>query len=237
MMKNPAAQLQVIQSSPFRGELDNNLAKGQVALWWLGQAGFALQYGGRILLIDPYLSDLLARKYRDHMFSHERMMPTPIEGTDLRQVDWVLCTHRHSDHMDPGLLPDLAKSHPECRFILPAAEREHALGLGLPEGQLILMNDGMSLELDQAIKVRAIAAAHEELKTNERGEHHFLGYVIECGDLSIFHSGDGVPYDGLEERLASIPIDLALLPVNGRTPELRRARFLPEIFRSKNRSI
>jgi hypothetical protein len=30
-------------------------AADQVTLWWLGQAGFALRYGHRAFLIDPYL--------------------------------------------------------------------------------------------------------------------------------------------------------------------------------------
>ena len=32
-------------------------------LWWLGQSGFLIQHEGRHLLVDPYLSNSLTRKY------------------------------------------------------------------------------------------------------------------------------------------------------------------------------
>ena len=33
----------------------------QLHLWWLGQSGFLVQWRGRHLLFDPYLSDSLTR--------------------------------------------------------------------------------------------------------------------------------------------------------------------------------
>ena len=67
--------------------IDWNMAKWRnfpleaeaTALWWLGQAGFAVRYGGRSFLIDPYLSNSLAEKYKDAEFKHVRMMPAPID--------------------------------------------------------------------------------------------------------------------------------------------------------------
>jgi len=31
-------------------------------LWWLGQSGFLLQWNGKRVLMDPYLSDSLTKK-------------------------------------------------------------------------------------------------------------------------------------------------------------------------------
>ena len=46
--------------------------------WWLGQAGFLVQAGGSTILVDPYLSDYLARKYAGKLHPHIRMMPSPL---------------------------------------------------------------------------------------------------------------------------------------------------------------
>src|SRR3989442_15753655 len=35
----------------------------QLSIWWLGQSGFLVQWHGRHLLLDPYLSDSLTTKY------------------------------------------------------------------------------------------------------------------------------------------------------------------------------
>lgn len=190
-----------------------------VELSWLGQAGFILQTEGRRILIDPYLSDSLARKYRGREFPHQRLMPAPIALDELGgigAIDAVLCTHRHSDHMDPETLSAIAASHPRCRFVVPAAETDHALSLGLSAERLLPIDAGDIVSLGDALSVTAIPAAHESLEQDAAGRHRFLGYVIGMESLTLYHSGDTVVYPGLATTLTGQAIDGALLPVNGR---------------------
>jgi L-ascorbate metabolism protein UlaG (beta-lactamase superfamily) len=199
-----------------RSLLQAGLPDQAVGLAWLGQAGFALRHAGRRWLIDPYLSDHLARKYAGTEFPHERMMPPPVNAEEIRELDLVLCSHRHSDHMDPGALPTLAANNPGCRFVVPRAELESAIKIGLTVARLIPANAGDAIRLNDSIAIHVLPSAHETLQVNERGEHHFLGFILKLSGLTLYHSGDCVVYDGLAERLRSWRIDLALLPVNGR---------------------
>ena len=201
-----------------------------VTLHWLGQAGFALRWQGTLLLIDPYLSDSLAVKYGGHEFVHRRMMPPPIAPGELRGVGCVLCTHRHSDHMDPGTLPAIARGNPECRFVVPRAEVRHAVSLGLTESRLRPIDAGESIHTDGGVQVEAIPSAHEELSRNGRGEFLHLGYIVTAAGLRIYHSGDCVPYPGLEETLRAGAIDVALLPVNGRSAALTSKGIMGNFF-------
>ncbi len=193
-----------------------------VQLAWLGQAGFLLRAGEQVVLIDPYLSDHLARKYRDALYSHERVMPAPIEADGLPRVDLVICTHRHGDHMDPGTLPALAQAYPECRFVVPAAEAAFAEEIGLPAGRTVPAEAGVQLRplpgLDLVLD--PLPAAHERFEQDQEGRHHFLGYVISLHGLRLYHSGDCVPYEGLAEAVRALAPGLALLPVNGRDAAL-----------------
>ena len=50
-----------------------------------------------------------------------------------------------------------------------------------------------------------------------------MGYVARCGGWTVYHSGDTMLYEGMEERLSGLGIDIALLPINGRAPERRVA--------------
>jgi hypothetical protein len=43
-------------------------------LAWLGQAGFGHRYENLRILLDPYLSDYLEKKYRGTDKPHERLM-------------------------------------------------------------------------------------------------------------------------------------------------------------------
>ena len=209
----------MVRQTTFTGTLADDLAapvQAGVAFWWLGQAGFAFQSGSLRLLIDPYLSDFLAAKYRGQPLAHERLMPPPILPQDVRGVNWCLCSHAHSDHMDPGFLPVLAERNPDCRFVVPRAEVQTALARGVPEAHLVPVNAGERVDLGDGQAVEVVAAAHEELVTDAAGQHKYLGYILRLGGITFYHSGDCVQYPGLEEQLRSAGVDVALLPGNGR---------------------
>ncbi len=91
------------------------------------------------------------------------------------------------------------------------------------------MADGETLAPVEGVTVEAIHSAHEQRALNDRGEDEFLGYVVRAGGVTLYHSGDCVPHEGLVERLAGRGIDLALLPINGRD-QARRSTGIPGNF-------
>ncbi len=215
--------------TPFAEALAERLRSSPAAecqLYWLGQAGFVIEAAGRRIAIDPYLSNTLAAKYAGSGFSHERMSPPPVSPDELGEIDFVFCTHHHTDHMDPGTLRPLALRSPTARFVVPAASlalaRERT---GAADSQLIGLDAGDSLDLCKGVSVRATRAAHETIERDERGRCRYLGYVVDCGGAKIFHSGDCAPFDGFADEISALRPDLALMPVNGRSEELRRAGF------------
>jgi L-ascorbate metabolism protein UlaG (beta-lactamase superfamily) len=201
---------------------------GLLHFWWLGQAGFALRHGDSLLLIDPYLSDTLAEKYRNSELKHLRMMPSPIAPEAIGGCAWYLCTHGHTDHMDPGTIRGvLQTSSPD--FLVPRAEIDRGRERGIPAQAIHGINAGETLRLTDSITVEALASAHERLDVDAGGNHKYLGYVVSAGDIRLYHSGDCVPYPGLAELLAEKQIDVAFLPINGRD-EFRLSRGVPGNF-------
>lgn len=200
-----------------------------VHIFWLGQAGFLIDYPDVRIAIDPYLSDYLAKKYAGKTFSHQRMMPAPLTAHELSNIDFVLCTHRHSDHMDPETLPPLMQHNPDALLIYPAAEEESVNRMGIRPDQRWPVNAGECIELGATVSCKVIQAAHELPETDEKGRHRFLGYLLKSKKATVYHSGDCIPYNGLLEELLPAHIDLALLPVNGRD-DLRRKHNIPGNF-------
>jgi L-ascorbate metabolism protein UlaG (beta-lactamase superfamily) len=194
-----------------------------VSLWWLGQAGFLLRSADATVLIDPYLSDSLAAKYKGGEFPHLRMMPAPVRPEALRDITHVFCTHGHTDHLDPGTLPEIAAANPGALFVVPRAVRLLALERGIPEDRLQVINAGEGPGL---LAGHAVPSAHEEIQTDSDGNHLYLGYVFTAGGITFYHSGDTIPYAGLAGLLKPLGVDVALLPINGRD-EYRRARGVP----------
>jgi L-ascorbate metabolism protein UlaG (beta-lactamase superfamily) len=193
-----------------------NISEKEVELIWLGQAGFALKFKHSLILIDPYLSDFLSKKYKETIFPHLRLMEIPLKPFAFHNVDFYFSTHAHSDHMDPETLSVIANINPNLKVIVPAAELKEAINRGAKESQVIPLNDGEHITLISDLNVTAIAASHETFKVDKKGKHHFLGYILDLGGIKIYHSGDCIPYKGLSKKLMESEIDLALLPINGR---------------------
>ncbi len=193
---------------------------GEVVFYWLGQAGFVIESGGFRMLIDPYLSDSLAQKYKGTKFPHTRMIAAPVLPDELDRLDVVLCTHRHTDHMDPGTLQPLGRQFQNLRFVVPAAVVDEAIkrcGVGCE--RLVPVNAGERIEVLPGCFVSPIASAHESLDRDAEGRYPWLGYAIEASGLRMYHSGDCVPYAGLDEAVSAFEPHVALLPVNGRDAE------------------
>lgn len=209
---------------PFSGSLEAALAAPVatgLSLYWLGQAGFVINAGGYRLVIDPYLSDSLAEKYRGRLYPHQRMMAAPVTTDGLGQVDLVLSTHQHTDHMDPQTLQPMLATRPEVKLVAPLAALDEALKrAAIGPDRLLLLDAGDKITPLSGVSVTATRSAHETLERDSAGHYKFLGYVIEIGGVRLWHSGDTIPYDGMVDEVAALKPDIALLPVNGRSAEL-----------------
>jgi L-ascorbate metabolism protein UlaG (beta-lactamase superfamily) len=123
--------------------------------------------------------------------------------------------------MDPGTLKPLFAANPAARLVAPRAARQQALDRSCIEpDRLIQTNAGETLSPLPGLSISSTPAAHETLETDAEGHHRFLGYVLDGGPVRLWHSGDCVPFPGLEPEIAGHRPDIVLLPVNGRRPEL-----------------
>lgn len=195
----------------------------ELHLWWLGQSGFLVASQGRHLLLDPYLSDSLTRKYAGTDNPHVRMTELAIEPRRLDFIDVVTSSHNHTDHLDADTLIPLLEVNPHLALVVPAANQTFAAErLRVPAERLTPIHDRQSIVV-AGWTIHALPSAHEQVERDEHGRCRFLGYIVRCGPWTIYHSGDTVVYDGLVERLREWSIDVALLPINGRRPERRVA--------------
>ncbi len=218
------ADVRAVRQRPVVGDGSDPLE-----VWWLGQSGFLVGWAGRFLLLDPYLSDSLTRKYAATDKPHVRLTERVVDPAGLDFVEVVTTSHNHTDHLDPETLRPLVAANPGLIMVCPAANRamvrersgladDRILGLdpagagGVPAGAAVA-----------GFRFHAIPAAHEALDRDGEGRHLYVGWVLEAGPFRIYHSGDTVRFDGMAEILRPHQVDLALLPINGRAPERRVA--------------
>ena len=196
--------------------LNTQLPQDAIALWWLGQAGFVVRSSSSIIYLDPFLSDHPAR-----------LIPSPVAAEAGLPTDLVLCTHEHWDHLDPQALRGLAKASPQARFVVPLPVVEQVTALGISPERVIGVQPDEELDLGE-VKLFPVPAMHGLkappavydfgfVEHDDRRLYRYLGYVIEIAGVRVYSAGDTLAFDGLVERLRELAVDIALLPINGRS--------------------
>jgi L-ascorbate 6-phosphate lactonase len=174
-----------------------------LGLWWLGQASFIIRGGGLTIYVDPYLNP-----------SPRRLVPPPLRPEQVTDADLVLCTHDHSDHIDPTALPGIAAASPRATILVPAVARDKVVGMGIPAQRIVVPTVDQPL-LFGPLTVTTIPAAHEELDHSPDHGYPYVGYILKLNGVTLYHAGDSTIYEGLAERLKLHRPDVALLPING----------------------
>ncbi len=195
------------------------LVSDGVTITWLGQSGFHLSANGVTVVVDAFLSPWEGRLY-----------DPPITPDQLGNVDVVLCTHEHIDHLDLPTVRALAQRLPSAVVVLPAPVVPMALEAGIPERQVLGAQPGTDPLPGLPVPVYAVPARHgvevadaytfgTELSD---GQVRYLGYVVELGGARVYHAGDTITWPEHAELLRNLGVHVALLPINGRDPVRER---------------
>lgn len=183
---------------------------GQVALWSLGQAGFVLKGGNTIAYIDPYLSNSV-----EALGGPPRRFPIPVDPSLVTHAAIVLATHEHLDHTDAPTIGPLMAASPAAILVASPQGRQIALDADVAGERIITPRLGERMEL-AGLAFTATPAAHYEYEVDDQGRARWMGFIIECNGVTIYHSGDTILFAELLAALRGTPIDIAILPINGR---------------------
>ena len=175
---------------------------GELAVAWLGQAGFLFKNSeGKILMMDAYLSDL--SEVRD---GNKRLTPSVLDAEELIP-DVILASHEHSDHLDLFSLPLLMKGGARLycsEGCIPLCEQEGTL----PMGQIRVLHTGDVIE-ECGYRVEAVFADHGDTSPSA------LGFLISADGCTVYFAGDGAYQYSRMRYATEKEIDLLLVPING----------------------
>jgi len=151
-----------------------------IKAWWLGHSAFKLEsQTGKIIYIDPFLSG---------------NPTTPEEFKAPSDIDYILLTHGHEDHVGDTL--DLAEKT-GCT-VVAQVELSHLLKKrGLKDDQRIEFNKGGTVHFDD-FSVTLVSANHSSSFDGEyAGEAGGLVLSFE-DDICFYHLGDTNIFSDLE---------------------------------------
>lgn len=153
--------------------------EGKAALWFLGQSGFYIKSKGCSVVIDPYLSDSAG----DHDPSCHRAYPVPFKPENLK-ADIFIATHDHLDHLDPITIEKYSYKE-QTLFLSPRSGARKLKNLGIPEGQIRVLNQGDCFENSQ-VKITGIFALGTGTDVIDTAGYH----IVFQNGKSIYHTSD-----------------------------------------------
>lgn len=187
-----------------------DVPQGQLALWALGQMGFVFKGGDVIGYIDPYLSNSVGETG-----GPARRFPPPVQPGDVRHARYVFASHEHMDHADKPTLGPLMAASPQSILITSPQGREIALEADVPAERIVTPKLGERVELE-GLAYTPAPAAHYKFEVDDEGRARWMGFLVECNGVTLFHSGDTLVFPELLTALEGKQIDIAALPLNGR---------------------
>jgi L-ascorbate 6-phosphate lactonase len=187
-----------------------------LAIWGLGQMGFALKGSGEgLIYIDPYLTGPLKEDAPPGEIFY-REFPPPLHPAEVTNARAVLCSHEHLDHTDAGTIGPIATASPAAVFVISGWAAAIANAAGIPPARRLVPAIGQPINIGDA-RVTALPSAHYRVEEDPERGHRWLGFLIEWNGVTLYHSGDTIIYPGYLEMLKAQPrADIAILPVNGR---------------------
>lgn len=180
---------------------------------WLGHSTFFFRLNGVTLLTDPVFGSpsVLMKRY----------VPLPIDPKLLQNLDFILLSHDHRDHLDEASLKLLSKQNPNAHYLT---------GLKMAEilqkytGSTHIQTAGWYQQYnmkDAPIEVYFLPARHWSRRglwdTNQR---LWGAFVIKTKNITIYFSGDSGYGSHLKEAGEIFPnIDYCIIGIGAYKPE------------------
>ena len=182
--------------------LEYSLEPKQAATWFLGQSGFIIKSCGKVIVIDPYLSNSVAKVSP----GLTRLYPPPIEPTALK-ADIFILSHDHLDHLDPETIQAYQYTD-TTTFVGPRFACKKLNKLGIPTNNILKIDSGEKKKIQDVEITGIYAIANEPAVIDTAGYH-----LSFANGRSVYHSSD----TGFSDLLLKCApnAEVALVCING----------------------
>jgi L-ascorbate metabolism protein UlaG (beta-lactamase superfamily) len=176
----------------------------RLAVLWIGHATVLIQIDDKLILTDPFLVPTVGQFSR-------RVVDPGIDPANIPQLDAVVISHMHFDHMSLGSLELIEKKTP--RLFVPQGGLVYVPNFAFDAREL---GTWKTFEQD-GLRITAVPVNHVGWRygIDSAWMTSFTGYLFEYHGIRVYFGGD-TAYDNraFKEAGARFPnIDLALLPI------------------------
>jgi L-ascorbate metabolism protein UlaG (beta-lactamase superfamily) len=129
--------------------------------------------------------------------------PVDVKAKKLQNVDAILITHEHYDHLDPPLVIEIQKAT-GCTVIADSASTKK-LYLAIPSDKLKEIKPGMEIKIGE-VSIKAEKSNHPAQAP--------VTYIITSEDqVKVFHTADSLPFPELAKMAQKESFDMVFCTV------------------------
>ena len=170
------------------------------SIHWVGHATVVINLNGKVIVTDPVTSI--------HLGQLKRLVKPSLNLASIN-IDYILLSHGHMDHMNYSTLMKINKS---AIVIAPKNLNTPLKVLGFKS--IILLNNDETYN-DNHIKIKALKANHDGRRYPWGTAAESNSYIIEGSSKKIFFAGDTAYTDTYKNLIA----DVAIMPVGCYKPD------------------
>ena len=190
------------------------------ALYWLGHSSAILELSGKRLLFDPVFDNAAPIP-----FFAQRYDEAPIKREDLPDIDFIIITHNHYDHLEKKTVLSLKNGH----FIVPLGVGAALRGWGINAERITELGWGDSFKRDD-LTITALEGVHFSGRGFfDRNKTLWAAYVLKSNQRSVFWSGDtgyGSHFARFKKEYG--PFDLAAIEIDAWNSGWPRSHVFPD---------
>jgi L-ascorbate metabolism protein UlaG (beta-lactamase superfamily) len=197
----------------------------QPVVVWLGHSTYFMRLAGLTILVDPVLSgnaspvSFFGKNYPgSNVYSVE----------DFPDIDLLLLTHDHYDHLDHATLVKLL---PKVKQVVTGlGVGEHLEHWGYPADKIIELDWHEQTELQEGtLQITSAPARHFSGRKFKRNQTIWSSFILEVPSYKIYVGGDsGYDYHFKEIGQKHGPFDLALLECGQYNAYWKYIHMMPE---------
>lgn len=155
------------------------------SLVWLGHSSWLFKINNKTILVDPVIENYAAPVA---LFNRAFKGTTIFTPADFPDIDYLLLTHDHWDHLEYPTLKELA---PKIKTVVcPLGVGSHLKAWGFAPDKIIEQDWHDKLDAGDGLALHVIPARHFSGRLLTRDKTLWAGYAIITPRTKIFISGD-----------------------------------------------